>query len=57
MRSSNPEFQSDSVNVGTGSSGDPVISISGQLVGVVANNKNFLEQFEYAAYKILEPDL
>ena len=43
-------FQFDAVNVGEGSSGSPVVNMSGQLVGVVADgmvDKSFSGEWEY----------
>ena len=43
-------FQFDAVNVGEGSSGSPVVNMSGQLVGVVADgmvDKSFSDEWEY----------
>ena len=53
----NPEFQSNGVDVGVGSSGSPVVNMTGELIGVVANggsDRNFLEQCQYAAGNILQ---
>ena len=50
-------FQFDAVNVGEGSSGSPVVNMSGRLVGVVADgivDKSFTSEWEYGVSDFLE---
>jgi len=52
-----PEFQADSVNVGIGSSGSPVVNMRGELIGVIANgmsDHSFSSQWSYGASNLVE---
>ena len=50
-------FQFDAVNVGEGSSGSPVVDMSGRLVGVIADgmvDKSFRSEWEYGVSDFLK---